>query len=116
MNDRARELEIEGIMGSIRPEHDEDRTISVGELLDQLEGLDRDTRLGFGAQALNFARVKRRSPDYVQIEFGEVLYRDNMGRLIGHDPGSPTEEVLDHVFAGLRDLSQRLRKIERKLP
>lgn len=58
-------------------------TIDVGTLLDQLNGLPRDTRISFGG--LDFYRVKRRGPNLVQIEFNQSVYRTAEDLLVVED-------------------------------
>ncbi|MGO2354044.1 MAG: hypothetical protein ACTH58_04850 [Marinomonas foliarum] len=55
-------------------------TITVGELLDQLEGIDRNARISFSG--LDFYRIKRRGPDILQIEFNQQVYLDESGRVV----------------------------------
>lgn len=55
-------------------------TITVGELLDQLEGIDRNTRISFSG--LDFYRIKRRGPDILQIEFNQQVYLDESGCVV----------------------------------
>lgn len=55
-------------------------TIELGQLLDQLAGLPRSTRVSFGG--LRFYRVKHRGDDLVQIEFNEQVFLDEQGRVV----------------------------------
>jgi len=61
----------------------ESHTTDLGTLLDQLEGLPRETRISFGG--LDFYRVKRRGPDLVQIEFNQSVYRTDEDLLVVED-------------------------------
>ncbi|MBC2658475.1 hypothetical protein H7A76_23815 [Pseudomonas sp. MSSRFD41] len=61
----------------------ERHTIDLGTLLDQLEGLPRETQVYFGG--LDFYRVKRRGPDSVQIEFNQSVYRTSEDLLVVED-------------------------------
>ncbi|ALE88788.1 hypothetical protein BOH73_10705 [Pseudomonas versuta] len=56
----------------------------LGTLLDQLEGLPRDTQVYFGG--LDFYRVKRQGPNQVQIEFNQSVHRTNEDVLVVVDP------------------------------
>lgn len=58
-------------------------TISIGTLLDQLEGLPKDTQISFSG--LDFYRVKRHGPDLVQIEFNQSIYRTSEDLLVVED-------------------------------
>lgn len=61
----------------------ESHTTDLGTLLDQLEGLPRETQISFGG--LDFYRVKRRGPDLVQIEFNQSVYRTAEDLLVVED-------------------------------
>lgn len=61
----------------------ESHTTDVGTLLDQLQGLPRDTLVSFGG--LDFYRVKRRGPELVQIEFSQSVYRTSEDLLVVED-------------------------------
>ena len=61
----------------------ESHTTDLGTLLNQLEGLPRETRISFGG--LDFYRVKRRGPDLVQIEFNQSVYRTDEDLLVVED-------------------------------
>ena len=58
-------------------------TTDLGTLLDQLEGLPRDTKIYFGG--LDFYRVKTRGPGHVQIEFNQSVYRTSEDLLVVED-------------------------------
>jgi hypothetical protein len=60
-----------------------EHTIDLGTLLDQLNGLPRDTRISFGG--LDFYRVKPRGPALIQIEFNQSVYRTTEGLLVVED-------------------------------
>jgi hypothetical protein len=55
---------------------EEQSPITVGDLMRQLSGYDKDTEITFGstldANLLVFYRVKRRGDDFVQIELNEL--------------------------------------------
>lgn len=61
--------------------------ITVGELLDQLKGYSRGTRVVFGSgpDGLDFYRLKHRGRDLksgdeiLQVEFSQLVYRDSDG-------------------------------------
>lgn len=55
-------------------------TITVGELLGYLEGLDKNARISFSG--LDFKRVKPRGPDIYQIEFNQPVYLDDQGNVV----------------------------------
>ncbi|PTU02645.1 hypothetical protein DBR45_11215 [Pseudomonas sp. HMWF031] len=59
-------------------------TIDVKTLIDQLQGLPDDTRVGFSG--LNFYRVKWRGQTMINIEFNEHVYRDSKGHLVVEAP------------------------------
>ena len=61
----------------------ERHTVALGTLLDQLEGLPRDTKVYFGG--LDFYRVKSQGPDQVQIEFNQSVYRTSEDLLVVED-------------------------------
>lgn len=61
----------------------ESHTTDVGTLLDQLQGLPRDTLVSLGG--LDFYRVKRRGPELVQIEFNQSVYRTSEDLLVVED-------------------------------
>lgn len=58
-------------------------TITVGELLDQLKGLDRSTRISFSG--LDFYRIKPRG-SILQIEFHQQVYLDDKGLVVVDNP------------------------------
>lgn len=62
-------------------------TIDVKTLIDQLQGLPDDTRVGFSG--LNFYRVKWRGQTMINIEFNEHVHRDSKGHLV---VGAPEPE------------------------
>jgi hypothetical protein len=59
-------------------------TITVGELLDQLKGIDRNTRISFSG--LDFYRIKRRGQNLLQIEFNQQVYLDESGNVVVDNP------------------------------
>lgn len=59
-------------------------TIDVKTLINQLQGLPDDTRVGFSG--LNFYRVKWRGQTMINIEFNEHVYRDSNGHLVVEAP------------------------------
>lgn len=61
----------------------ERHTTDLGTLLDQLEGLPRETQVYFGG--LDFYRVKRQGPNSVQIEFNQSVYRTGEDLLVVQD-------------------------------
>ncbi len=58
-------------------------TIELGELLDQLKDLPRDTRVSFSG--LDFYRVKKRGDNLIQIEFSQSVYRTSEDVLVVQD-------------------------------
>jgi hypothetical protein len=61
----------------------EARTMTVGLLIDLLKSYPPDDELQFSG--LTFFQLKRRGPGLVQMEFNEVVYRDDQGKLVAHD-------------------------------
>ncbi len=55
-------------------------TITVGELLQALEGIPPHWTIDFGG--LEFYRVKRRDETHVQMEFSQPVYLDAAGRVV----------------------------------
>jgi hypothetical protein len=64
-------------------DRDDERAITVGMLISQLKAFSPDDRLSFSS--LQFLRLKSRGPSLVQVEFNEVVFRDDQGKLIAHD-------------------------------
>lgn len=58
-------------------------TIDVGTLKRQLCGVPDDWTIDFSG--LTYYRIKQRAPTHLQLEFGEVVYRDAEGRLVVDD-------------------------------
>ena len=63
------------------------RTLTVGELIDHLSVFSRDATVFFGGSVdgLTFYRTKLRGEDLVQIEFNEQVYRTDSGELVVED-------------------------------
>lgn len=59
-------------------------TIDLQTLLDTLNALPKDTRVGFSG--LNFYRVKWRGQTMVNIEFNEHVYRNSAGAIVVEAP------------------------------
>ncbi len=58
--------------------------ITVGMLIDELSKYDKSMQVDFST--LDFNRVKQRSPTLVQIEFNQMVYRDDEGRVVVDNP------------------------------
>lgn len=58
--------------------------ITVGMLIDELSKYDKNMQVDFSN--LDFNRVKQRSPTLVQIEFNQMVYRDDKGRVVVDNP------------------------------
>lgn len=54
--------------------------ITVGELIRELSLHDKDCIIDFSG--LDYYRVKQRSPQIVQIEFDQQVYRDDQGNVV----------------------------------
>lgn len=54
--------------------------ITVGDMIDYLKLYDRNMNLDFST--LDFYRLKQRSPDIIQVEFNQTVYRDEQGRVV----------------------------------
>ena len=54
--------------------------ITVGMLMEQLSGYDKDMMLSFSG--LDFYRLKQRAPDLIQVEFNQMVYRDKDGQVV----------------------------------
>ncbi len=54
--------------------------ITVGDLLEQLKGIDPDSELYFGG--LDFYRVKSRGHKIIQIEFNQSVYLDHHDHVV----------------------------------
>ena len=57
--------------------------ITVGDLIRQLRVFSESDELSFNG--LDFYRLKKRGPDLVQVEFNQLVYRDDTGKLIVND-------------------------------
>lgn len=53
--------------------------ITVGEFKEQLKGIDDNMKLDFSS--LDFYRLKRRSDTLIQVEFNQMVYRDDEGNV-----------------------------------
>ena len=60
-------------------------TIDLQSLLDTLNALPKDTRVGFSG--LTFYRVKWRGQTMVNIEFSEHVHRNSKGEVVVEAPG-----------------------------
>ena len=58
-------------------------SITLGTLLDQLEGLPRETKVYFGG--LDFYRIKPQGPDQIHVEFNQSVYRTSEDLLVVED-------------------------------
>jgi len=54
--------------------------ITVGELIEQLSGFDKNLEVDFST--LDFYRLKQRSPNRLQVEFNQMVYRDDEGNVV----------------------------------
>lgn len=54
--------------------------ITVGQLKLHLESYDDDMELYFGG--LDFYRLKQRGTNLVQVEFNQLVYRNEAGRVV----------------------------------
>jgi hypothetical protein len=54
--------------------------ITVGEFVEQLKIFPKDATIGFGG--LDFNRLKMRGPKLVQVEFVQLVYRDENGDMV----------------------------------
>lgn len=62
----------------------EDGHVTVGELISQLQGHDKNKPIHFGCSGLEFYRVKDRG-SAVQIEFNQQVYDGPDGKVIIED-------------------------------
>lgn len=67
----------------------EPQFLTVADFLRHLEGLPGHWQITFGGGSINFYRAKTRGPEHVDIEFNELLSRDDQGRLCAEDPARP---------------------------
>lgn len=63
----------------------EKQKITVGELIEHLQGHDPNAELIFSDDALDFYRLKKRGPLLVQMEFDQLVYKDKEGNRILQD-------------------------------
>ena len=54
--------------------------ITVGMLMNELSGFDKDVKIDFSS--LDFHRVKPRGDKLIQIEFNQMVYRDDEGDVV----------------------------------
>lgn len=54
--------------------------ITVGQLIEQLQGYPKEMLVDFST--LDFYRLKQRSPNMLQVEFDQSVYRDEKGRVV----------------------------------
>lgn len=54
-------------------------TITVGDLIRQLQGHNPDHEVSFSGGDLEFYRLKQRGPTTVQIEFNQNVWREDNG-------------------------------------
>lgn len=57
--------------------------ITVGELKKQLNLYSNDTEISFSG--LDFYRLRKRGDNLVQVEFNQLIYKDNAGKIIISD-------------------------------
>ena len=55
-------------------------TLTAGELITLLKAYPSDMLIDFSQ--LDFKRIKQRSPNVLQIEFNETVYRDKTGHIV----------------------------------